>query len=62
MHLPWKHLKKGQGFFVPCLDVETVKTNGLQSALHYRLFDAKATVGIKAGLIGVLFYRGPLRP
>jgi hypothetical protein len=59
---PWKQVEKGQGFFVPCLDTETVKADGLQEALRYRLFDAKAQVGIRQGLTGVLFYRGSLRP
>ena len=55
-HYPWKQLERGQGFFVPCLDTETIKTEGLQQALKYRLFYAKARVGVKNGLIGVLFY------
>ena len=53
---PWRHLERGQGFFIPCLDTEAVKTEGLQQALKYRLFYAKARVGVKNGLIGVLFY------
>jgi hypothetical protein len=56
---PWKNLEKGQGFFIPCLDTETVKADGLQKALGYRFFDARAKVGIKQGRIGVLFYRIP---
>ena len=56
---PWKRLERGQGFFVPCLDTEAVKRDGLQQALKYRLFLAKARVGIKGGLIGVLFYLPP---
>ena len=55
-HYPWKRLERGQGFFIPCLDTEAVKTDGLQQALRHRLFIAKAKVGIKDGLIGVLFY------
>ena len=56
---PWKSVEKGQGFFVPCLDTETVKADGLQQALRYRLFDAKAKVGIMQGRLGVRFYRSP---
>ena len=56
MRYPWKRLKRGQGFFVPCLDTEAVKADGLQQALRYRLFIAKARVGIKDGLIGVFFH------
>jgi hypothetical protein len=56
MQYPWKRLERGQGFFVPCLDTEAVKTDGLQQALRHRLFIAKARVGIKDGLIGVWFY------
>jgi len=57
---PWDRLKRGQGFFIPCLDTETVKQDGLRQALKRRIFGAKASVGIKNGLIGVLFYL-PLR-
>jgi hypothetical protein len=54
---PWSQLKKGQGFFVPCLDTEAVKQDGLRDALRYRLFYAKAEVVIKAGKLGVWFHR-----
>jgi hypothetical protein len=53
---PWKQVKKGQGFFVPCLDTEAVKVDGLQQALRHRLFYAKAKVGTMNGKIGVWFY------
>jgi hypothetical protein len=56
IHYPWKQLERGQGFFVPCLDTEAVKQDGLQKALGHRLFLAKARVGIKDGLIGVFFH------
>ena len=59
---PWKRLERGQGFFVPCLDTEAVKADGLHKALGHRLFDAKAKVGIRQGLIGVYFYRALPRP
>ena len=59
---PWLRVKRGQGFFVPCLDPEPVRTEGLKRALDLRLFDAKAQAGIRSGLTGVWFYRLPLRP
>ena len=57
IHYPWSQLKSGQGFFVPCLDPEAVKLDGLRKALKYRLFSAKARVGVKSGQLGVWFYR-----
>ena len=56
---PWKGLEKGQGFFVPCLDTEAIKREGLNKALSLRLFDARAEPCIRGGLIGVWFYRKP---
>ena len=53
---PWKGLERGQGFFVPCLDTEAVRREGLNKALYHRKFQAKATPCIKDGLIGVWFY------
>ena len=57
INYPWQQLKRGHGFFVPCLDTQAVKTDGLQHALRYRLFDARAREGVKNGLIGVWFFR-----
>ena len=54
---PWPQLKRGDGFFVPCLDTEAVKTDGLRDALRHRIFNAKAEAGIKAGKVGVWFHR-----
>lgn len=62
VHYPWKKLEKGQGFFVPCLDTATIKTQGLNAALGLRLFDARAYEAVKNGLIGVWFYRIPPAP
>ena len=59
---PWKKTERGQGFFVPCLDPDPIRTEGLKRALDLRLFDAKAQAGIRNGLTGVWFYRLPLRP
>ena len=57
VHWPWSKVKTGQGFFVPCLDTEAVKKEGLSMALRSRVFNAKARVGIKDGRIGVWFSR-----
>ena len=57
LRLPWKQLEKGQGFFVPCLDVEKVRKAGLNEALRHRIFNAKAYPAIKNRLSGVWFYR-----
>jgi hypothetical protein len=56
---PWDKVERGQGFFIPCLDTDAVKTKGLQQALVHRLWDARAKAGIRDGLIGVWFYRLP---
>ena len=56
---PWLRVEKGQGFFVPCLNVEDVRVKGLNEALRVRLFDAKAYVGVRDGCLGVWFYRTP---
>jgi hypothetical protein len=59
LRYPWIKLDKGQGFFIPCLDPETVRVEGLKASVRYRVFDAKAKIGIKNGLLGVQFYRRP---
>jgi hypothetical protein len=50
-------VEKGQGFFVPCLDVEKVRQAGLNAALRHRVFNAKAYPAIHNRLSGVWFYR-----
>lgn len=57
INYPWLQLKKGQGFFVPCLDTEAVKQDGLRNALRQRFFYGKAKTVIKDGRIGVWFHR-----
>ena len=59
---PWQKTERGQGFFVPCLDPEPTRTEGLKRALDLRLFDARAQPGIRRGLTGVWFYRLPPQP
>jgi hypothetical protein len=53
---PWAKLKKGEGFFVPCLDTEKVREAGLRASLPHRI-STKAVPGVKDGLLGVWFYR-----
>ena len=54
---PWTKVKRGSGFFVPCLDAEAVRTEGLKKAALLRLFDARAQPAIRQGKAGVWFYR-----
>jgi len=54
---PWLRVERGQGFFVPCLATEKVRSIGLNEALHCRIFDAKAYPAVHKGLSGVWFYR-----
>lgn len=56
---PWRRLEKGQGFFVPALDLEAVREAGLKSAIRDRVKDARAMYCVRAGMLGVLFYRLP---
>lgn len=58
---PWEKVKKGQGFFVPCLDPETTREEGLKRAVFLRVFDAHAKEGIYEGFTGVYFFRLPRR-
>jgi|TARA_R100001224_G_scaffold35360_1_gene19943 hypothetical protein len=53
---PWKKLKKGQGFFVPCLNTQKVYEEGLKEAISQKVLDAKAIIGIKQQRLGVLFF------
>lgn len=55
---PWSQLEKGQGFFVPCLNLVTTQEEGLKAAISVRVFDAKAKFGVINGRLGVLFVRG----
>jgi hypothetical protein len=56
---PWSQLSRGQGFFVPSLDPEKTKEEGLRAAVYVRRFDAKARVGVLNGRLGVLFTVAP---
>ena len=59
IQFPWTKVEKGQGFFVPCLDTEAVRTLGLKKATLLRILDARARAGIYNGFTGVWFYRTP---
>ena len=54
---PWQLLEKGQGFFIPCLDLEKTRIAGLNQALRHHVFHAKAYAAVKDGRIGVWFFR-----
>ena len=54
---PWPSVKTGQGFFIPCLNTTEMRKFGLSQALQQRVFNAKAYVAVRDGLIGVWFYR-----
>lgn len=59
MNFPWDKLEKGQGFFVPALDVLAVRQQGMLAAVPLRIRDARALPCIKQGMLGVLFFRVP---
>jgi len=58
---PLASLKPGEGFFVPGLDLAQVRERGLSAALPYR-YKMLVKFGVKDGLMGVYFYRKPVRP
>lgn len=58
-HYPWDKLEKGQGFFVPALDLEAERRAGLLAAVPLHLKDARAAFVIRRGKLGVFFYRLP---
>lgn len=62
MKLPWKTLEKGQGFFIPALDLDPVREAGLVEAVKARVLDAQALYCIHNGMVGVLFFRKPAAP
>jgi hypothetical protein len=57
---PWDRVGNGQGFFIPCLDPKPLMVEGLKQALHHRIFNAGASIGVRDGLVGVIFYRQPV--
>jgi hypothetical protein len=59
---PWHRVEQGRGFFVPCLDTEALRREGLHKAMEARVFNAHAIVGVHAGRYGLLFFRGAQPP
>jgi len=59
IHFPWETIEKGQGFFIPCLDTQAVREQGLKEAVKKRVLDARAYAGIRNGQLGVWFFRVP---
>jgi len=57
---PWDEVERGQGFFVPALDLARTREEGLRAALLLKLKNARAIPGIRDGLIGVWFYLPPV--
>lgn len=57
LHFPWETTEKGQGFFIPCLDTQAVREQGLKEAIKKRILDARAYAGIRNGQLGVWFFR-----
>jgi len=53
---PWTLLKKGEGFFIPSLNLEKTKELGLRASVRHRI-KASAQFGIKDGRLGVWFIR-----
>ena len=48
IRFPWSKTEKGQGFFVPCLDTQAIRTLGLQKAVTR----ASVTVSLACGSLG----------
>ena len=57
IQFPWTKIEKGQGFFIPCLDTDKVREEGLRQSVSARVLDARASTGILTGFTGVWFYR-----
>jgi len=56
---PWETLERGQGFFVPALDLAAARQRYLLLAAKAKIFDADCEYGIMDGRLGVYFYRRP---
>lgn len=55
---PWNRLQNDEWFFVPSLDPETTRREGLLAAVALP-FNVHATIGVYQGRYGVLFSRVP---
>jgi len=56
---PWAKLRRGQGFFVPALDLQATQLEGLRLARQAGYNSAKAEQVLVDGFIGVWFYLDP---
>lgn len=54
---PWEKIEKGQGFFVPALDLKEMQEAGLRAAVAAKVIDAHAYAALHKGMLGVYFYR-----
>lgn len=61
MKYPWNLLKPGEGFFLPCLDLEKERELALRSANSHKL-NVKCQKGIFKGMLGLWLYRPPTGP
>lgn len=56
MHYPWAKVPPKGGFFVPTLELDRVKEDGLRAAVFHKV-KAKAQFGVSEGRLGVWFTR-----
>jgi len=56
VHYPWNKTPLHGGFFVPTLNLELTREEGLRAAVFYKM-KGKATFVVKDKRLGVLFTR-----
>jgi len=56
VHYPWAKTPRGGAFFVPTLELERVKEDGLRAAVYHKI-KARTQFGVVDGRLGVLFIR-----
>ena len=56
IHYPWEKTPVKGGFFVPTLQLEVVRLDGIKAAINCRV-KAKAEPCVKDGMLGVWFTR-----
>ena len=62
-HYPGADVGRGEGFFVPALDLEQAREAGLLAAVKAQVKDARAAPCIYRGRLGIYFYRlGATKP
>jgi hypothetical protein len=59
--LPWDELGEDDAFFVPAIDLERTRNEGLRQSMRYKIPLVKTAYVIVHGRLGVLFYRGYLQ-